>query len=92
MRTLSTAWKFFILSGVLSAVMAAIGTFHLMSNRLAQIGSDPDLALPPLMVAATSFMTFFGILIPLVALVGVVFVIIDGYSRGKTNHTGEPLN
>ena len=45
------------------------------------LGADPALAAPPLAVAVSVLMTFFGLLIPAVALCGAVVVIVDGYSR-----------
>ncbi|RAU20433.1 hypothetical protein CU669_18450 [Paramagnetospirillum kuznetsovii] len=84
MKTLSAAWKWFGSASLLGVIVSAVLSYHLVSGRLAQIGGDPDLAPPTIMVAATSLMTFFGILIPIMALVGVVIVILDGYSRGRT--------
>jgi hypothetical protein len=83
MRSVSAAWKWFGLGSLISCALSAIGTFHLVSNRLSQIGDDPALALPPIMVAATSAMTFFGLLIPMLMLLGLVVVLIDGLTRRK---------
>lgn len=83
MKSLSPAWKWFGLGSAIGCVLAVLATYHLVSGRLAQMGGDPELALPPVMIVATSIMTFFGVLVPILALLGVVVVIVDGYSRGR---------
>jgi hypothetical protein len=84
MKNLSAKWKWFIFGSGVSCVLAALATAHLMSSRLGQLGADPDLAPPAIMIAGMVGMTFFGLVIPLAALVGVVIVIVDGYSRGRS--------
>ncbi len=81
MKKRSPAWKWFGLGAGLSVVLSVLATIYLVGDKLAQSGGDPVLAPPPLAVAASVLMTFFALLIPLVALCGAVIVIIDGYSR-----------
>ena len=81
MKQYSPAWKWFGLGCVVSTILAILATYHLVSDKLAQSAIDPVLAPPPLAVAVSTGMTFFSLLIPAVALCGLVIVIIDGYSR-----------
>ena len=81
MKTRSPAWKWFAIGCAVSLVFAVVATVFLMAGNLSQTGTDPALAPPPLAVAVSVLMTFFGILIPAVALCGAVIVIVDGYFR-----------
>ncbi|OAN45611.1 hypothetical protein A6A04_06860 [Paramagnetospirillum marisnigri] len=83
MKTLSPAWTWFAIGTVISCVASAIGAYSIVSGRLAQVGDDPALALPAAMVIATSVMSFFSLLVPMLALLGVVIVMIDGFTRGR---------
>lgn len=81
MKKPSPAWKWFGIGCVVSLILSVLATISLVNDKLAQSAADPALAPPPLAVAVSVGMTFFSLLIPAVALCGLVIVIIDGYSR-----------
>ncbi len=85
MKIVSPAWKWFGLGSLISCLLSGGVAYHLVTARLAQIGDDPALALPLVTVAASSFLTFSSILIPMLALLGLVVVLIDGLTRGRPN-------
>jgi hypothetical protein len=81
METRSPKWKWFSLGCAVSFVLSILGSYYLISDKLAQSATDPALAPPPLAVGASVLMTFFSLLIPAISLCGLVIVIVDGYSR-----------
>jgi hypothetical protein len=81
MNTRSPAWRWFALACVVSMVLAGVGTAFLMSDRLGDTGGDPALAPPFIAVAVSMLMTYFGLLLPLLAAAGVVVVIADTQTR-----------
>ncbi len=83
MRFRSTAWKWFGSGCAVGTVIAALATIYMVRDLVGQAAGDAVLAPPPLAVAVSVLMTFFGLLIPLVALCGVVVVIVDGFARGR---------
>jgi hypothetical protein len=83
MNTRSPAWRWFAMASLLSAILAGLGTAYLMADRLADSGGDPALAPPMIAVAVSVLMTYFGILIPMLAAIGVVVVILDTQTRKR---------
>ncbi len=81
MKKPSPAWKWFGIGCAISLVLSVLATIALVGDKMDKAGADPALAAPPLAVAVSVLMTFFGLLIPAVALCGAVVVIVDGYSR-----------
>lgn len=80
MRFGSAKWKWFGIGSALCLVGAIVATIHLTGDLVAGSG-DPALAPPLISVAVSVLMTFFGVLIPLVALVGAMVIMVDGYAR-----------
>jgi hypothetical protein len=85
MKKRSKAWTWFLSGCALSAVASAIMTVRAVNNLLSDAGAqaDPALAVPTIAVVTTGIMTFFGLLVPLMALCGLLVVMIDGFTRSR---------